>query len=77
MKSEFTLQQRSTIVVAILAIVLLLAVMQLWLLTATTEAFLGGDDSIVWPAALASLGLFGLNFGLLHFYMRTLVDEKS
>jgi hypothetical protein len=77
MKTVFTLQQRSTIVVSILAIVLVVVVMQLWLLTATMEAFLGGDDSIVWPAALASLGLFGLNFGLLHFYMRKLVDDKS
>jgi len=77
MKSEFTLRQRSTIVTSILFIVLALVVMQLWLLTATMEAYLGGDDSIVWPAALASVGLFGLNFGLLHFYMRKLVDEKS
>ncbi len=77
MKSAFTLKQRSTIVVSILAIVLVVVVMQLWLLTATMEAFLGGDDSIVWPAAIASLGLFGLNFGLLHFYMRKLIDAKS
>ena len=72
MKPPFTLRQRSTIVLSILCIALSLVVMQLWLLTATMEAFLGGDNSIVWPAALASLGLFGLNFGLLHFYLRIL-----
>ncbi len=68
----FAIQQRSTIVLCILCIVLVLVVMQLWLLTATMEAYLGGDSSIVWIAALASLGLFGLNFGLLHFYLRVL-----
>ncbi|HLX61142.1 MAG TPA: DUF6755 family protein [Planctomycetota bacterium] len=72
MKAPFTLHQRSTIVVSILCIVLSLVVMQLWLLSATMEAFLGGDNSIVWPAAAASLVLFALNFGLLHFYLRIL-----
>lgn len=72
MKGPFTLHQRNSMVLAIVCIVLCLVVMQLWLLTATTEAFLGGEDVIVWPAAAASLALFGLNFGLLHFYLRTL-----
>jgi hypothetical protein len=35
------------------------------------EAFLGGDGSVVIPAALASLGCFGLVLGLLR-YFRTL-----
>ena len=48
-----------------LCLVLLLVVLQLWLLTATMNAYLGGDDSVVWPAALASLGCLGLNLGLL------------
>ena len=68
----FTREQRMPIVQGILAFVLILVVLQLWLLTATMEAFLGGSDFIVWPAAAASLALFGLNFGLLHFYLRTL-----
>lgn len=60
------------IVAAILCLVLVLVVLQLWLLTATMESFLSGRDSIVLPAALASLACFGLNFGLLHFYLRRL-----
>ena len=72
MKGPFKLYQRNSMVLAIVCIVLCLVVMQLWLLTATMEAFLGGEDFIVWPAAAASLALFGLNFGLLHFYLRTL-----
>lgn len=64
--------QRMSIVLAILCIVGVLVVLQLWLLTATMEAFLGGDDAIVIPAALASGACFFLNFGILHFYLRKL-----
>ncbi|MCL4217440.1 MAG: hypothetical protein KJ052_10620 [Candidatus Hydrogenedentes bacterium] len=62
--------QRATIVYGILCFVLLLVILQLWLLTATMNAFLGGDSSIVWPAAIASLACFGLNLGLL-WYLHT------
>lgn len=60
------------IVAAILCLVLVLVVLQLWLLTATMESFLAGSDSIVVPSALASLACFLLNFGLLHFFLRRL-----
>ena len=46
---------------------LILVVMQLWLLTATMNAFLGGDEGIIWPAALASGGCLLLNLGLLRY----------
>jgi hypothetical protein len=57
--------ERTTIVNGILCIVLTLVLMQLWLISATMNAWLGGDESIVWPAALASAGCFLLNVGLL------------
>jgi hypothetical protein len=41
--------------------------MQLWLLTATMNAFLGGNHTIVWPAAVASITCLGLNVGLLRY----------
>lgn len=66
----FSRRERGMIVSGILCIVLTLVVMQLWLLTATMNAFLGGDESIVWPAALASLACFGLNAGLLWYLYR-------
>ena len=69
---SFARSQRSTIVAANLCFVLVLVVLQLWLLTATMESFLGGSDAIVVPAALASIGCFALNFGLLHFFLRRL-----
>src|SRR4051794_23617896 len=58
MKPRLTRAQKSTIFSAINLIVTLLVVLQLWLLTATMNAWLGADSSVVWPAALASLACF-------------------
>jgi uncharacterized protein DUF6755 len=66
----FSRAQRAPIVQGMMAFVLILVVLQLWLLTATMNAYLGGDDSIVWPAALASLACFLLNAGLLGYLYR-------
>jgi hypothetical protein len=63
-------EQQLTIVYGILSIVLLLVVIQLWLLTATMNAYLGGDDSVVWPAAGASAFCLLLNLGLLRYLYR-------
>ena len=65
MKPRLTRPQRATIFNGINLIVTLLVVMQLWLLTATMNAWMGGDSSVVWPAALASLGCFLVNLWLL------------
>lgn len=65
-----TRAQRATIVNGILAFVIVVAVLQLWLLTATTNAHLGGDDAVVWPAFLVSLLCFALNGGLLGYLYR-------
>ena len=65
MKPRLTRSQLATIFSAINLIVTLLVVLQLWLLTATMNAWLGGDSSIVWPAALASLACLVLNLFLL------------
>jgi hypothetical protein len=59
--------QRMMIVNAMLAFVVLIVILQLWLLTATMNAYLGGDSSIVLPAGLASLACLGLNAGLLWY----------
>lgn len=60
-----------TVVTGILCVVLILVVLQLWLLTATMNAYLAGDSDIVLPAALASLLCLALNLGLLR-YLRML-----
>jgi hypothetical protein len=67
MRRPFTREQRLTIIHGMLCLVLTLVVLQLWLLAATMNAYLGGDASVVWPAALVSLVCFGLNAGLLYY----------
>lgn len=59
--------QRMTIVNAMLAFVVLIVILQLWLLTATMNAYLGGDTATVVPAAVGSLVCLGLNAGLLWY----------
>jgi hypothetical protein len=66
-RRSYTREQRATVVNGILCLEIVLVVLQLWLLTATMNAFLGGDTSVVWPAALASFACLGLNLGLLRY----------
>jgi hypothetical protein len=65
MNPPLTRPQKETILSGISLIVTLLVVLQLWLLTATMNAWLGGDSTVVWPAALASLGCLAVNLWLL------------
>lgn len=69
-KRPFSRDQRTTVITGMLVFVLIVVVMQLWLLTATMHAWLGGDDSIVWPGLLASAGGFALNLGLFVYLRR-------
>lgn len=66
-RRPFTRTQRVTILNGVLGFVLTLVVLQLWLLTATMNAWLGGDASVVWPAAGASVACLALNLGLLRY----------
>jgi len=59
--------QRMSIVNAMLAFVVLIVIVQLWLLTATMNAYLGGDAGTIVPAALASFACLALNAGLLRY----------
>jgi hypothetical protein len=69
-KRPFTRDQRLTIIYGILCFVLLLVILQLWLLTATMNAYLGGDEAVIWPAAAASVACLGLNLGLIRYLYR-------
>lgn len=64
-KRFFPRAQRITVVNGILGFVLILVLLQLWLLTATMNAFLGGDTAVIWPAFGASVACLLLNLGLL------------
>jgi hypothetical protein len=66
----FSRDQRMTIVNGMLVFVLIIVVLQLWLLTATMNAWLGGDESIVWPGLAASAAGLTLNIGLLAYLRR-------
>ena len=76
MKQPFTRKQRGPIIIGILCLVLLLVVMQLWLLSATMNAYLGGDQSVIWPAAFASTVCFLFNARLLYFVNRSSISSK-
>jgi hypothetical protein len=64
---RFARHQRKTIVSGVLCFVTILVILQLWLLTATMNAYLGGDDSVLVPAAVTSMICFALNLGLLRY----------
>ena len=66
----FSRDQRATIVYGMLAFVLMLVILQLWLLTATMNAYLGGDETVIWPAAVVSLICLLLNVGLWRYLLR-------
>jgi uncharacterized protein DUF6755 len=67
---SLTRAQRTTVVTGVLCFVLILVVLQLWLLTATMNAYLGGDDAAVWPALAASIACLALNLGLLRYLFK-------
>ena len=69
-KRPFSRDQRTTIIYGMLVFILIVVILQLWLLTATMNAWLGGDDSFVWQAAAVSAGGLALNVGLLVYLGR-------
>jgi hypothetical protein len=67
MRRSFSRQQKMTIIFGILSIVVMIVILQLWLLTATMNAYLAGQQRVIAPAAVASLICFALNLGLLSY----------
>ncbi len=72
-RSRFVRSQRMTIALGILCVVAIIVMLQLWLFTATMEAFLGGNNNVAVPALAASVVCLLLNAGLFH-YLRRLDD---
>jgi len=75
-RRPFSRDQRTIIVNGMLVFVLIVVILQLWLLTATMNAWLGGDDSIVWPGLAVSAGGLALNAGLF-IYLRRIERAPS
>ena len=69
-RRPFSRDQRTTIIGGMLVFVLIVVILQLWLLTATMNAWLGGDESIVWPGLAVSAGGLALNVGLFGYLRR-------
>jgi len=69
-RERLTHERRLTIVNAMLLLVVLMVILQLWLLTASVNAYLGGDTSVTLPAALVSIVCLGFNLGLLRQLQR-------
>lgn len=70
MNRPLTREQMTIILQGILCLVLFVVLLQIWLLTATVNAWLGGDETILWPAAAASGVCALVNFGLLRYLNR-------
>ena len=70
MRRAFSRKQKTTIVYGILSIVVMMVVLQLWLLTATMNAFLAGQERVIIPAAVASIVCFAFNLGMLSYVYR-------
>jgi len=63
-------RQGTTLFSAMLAFVASAVVLQLWLLTVSVEALLGGDYKTLTPAAAGSTALLLMNAGLLRYVFR-------
>jgi hypothetical protein len=69
-RKPFSRSQKLPIVFGILSIVLIIVILQLWLLTATMNSFLAGEQAPIIPAAIASIICLALNSGLLFYIYR-------
>ncbi|MGN6184025.1 MAG: DUF6755 family protein [Thermoanaerobaculia bacterium] len=67
MRGPFSRKQKTTMIFGILAIVVTMVMLQLWLLTATMNAFLAGQERVIIPAAIASIVCFAFNTALLSY----------
>ena len=68
--NRFARSQRMIIINGALVFAIIIVVLQVWLLTATMNAYLGGDVAVAVPAAIASMVCLGLNIWLLRYLYR-------
>lgn len=74
MKKNFTRAQKMVIIQGILCFVFVIDILQLWLITASMNSYLGGDSGVPIPAFIASAICLAFNLGLLRFLYR--LDRK-
>jgi hypothetical protein len=66
-----------TAIDAVMALAVILLVVQMWLLTATLDAYLAGHLETALPAAIASGALFAACVALYRFVVRIDRDARS
>ncbi len=64
-----TRQQGLPLFSALLLLIAVLVVIQLWLVAAAVDALMARQVAVLVPTAVASAGLFGLSAGLLWYVM--------
>lgn len=69
-RSDSSRPQRAVVVTGMPGFVLIILALQLWRLTASMNAYLGGDHAVIWPAAFASLACLIPDAGLLRDVLR-------
>jgi hypothetical protein len=62
-----TRQQGLPLFSAVLVLIAILVVIQLWLVAAAVDALMARQTAVLVPTAIASVGLFGLSGGLLRY----------
>lgn len=70
MRTRLSRAQKGPILAGIISVMVVIVVLQLWLFTATMNAFLGGDHAVAPAAAIASGACFALILGLLRYVYR-------
>lgn len=70
MSQPMSRDQAGIVLQGVLGLALLLVLLQVWLLTATVNAYLGSEDTVAWPAAAASLVCCALNVALFRYLGR-------
>ena len=72
-----TRQRGLTAIDGAIALIAILLIVQMWLLTATVEAYLGGHSEPIVPAAVLSGLILGACGGLYLFIRRIDADVRS
>ena len=64
-----TRQQGLPLFSAVLVLIAILVVIQLWLVAAAVDALMARQTTVLAPTAIASIGLFALSGGLLWYVL--------
>ena len=64
-----TRRQGLTLITALVLLIGVVVIIQIWLVAAALDALLSGDRAVLLPSALVSAALLGVNGGLLWYVL--------